>query len=78
MFSSMLSKYSPKKLLATYLSKSLADFFCVDPERVEANLVHDAKVVLKEIEIKEKRLGGLLVAGSRFARWDWSSIEQGG
>jgi hypothetical protein len=79
MFSSMLSKYSPKRLLATYLSKSLADFFCVDPERVEANLVHDAKVVLKDIEIKEKRLGGLLVSGSvgeiEFSwTWDTSSL----
>jgi hypothetical protein len=70
--------FSPKKLLASYLSKSLAEFFCVDPECVEANLVHDAKVVLNKIEIKERRLGGLLVSGSvnqiEFA-WTWSAAS---
>jgi hypothetical protein len=70
--------FSPKKLLASYLSKSLAEFFCVDPECVETNLVHDAKVVLNKIEIKERRLGGLLVSGSvnqiEFA-WTWSAAS---
>ena len=70
--------FSPKKLLASYLSKSLAEFFCVDPECVETNLVHDAKVVLNEIEIKQRRLGGLLVSGSvnqiEFA-WTWSATS---
>jgi len=63
MFSSISNYCSPKKVLASYLSKSLAEFFCVDPERVETNLIHDAKVVLNEIEIKQRRIGGLLVSG---------------
>eukprot|EP00980_Cylindrotheca_fusiformis_P030807 scaffold25452_cov122-Cylindrotheca_fusiformis.AAC.1 len=70
---------SPKTLLASYLSKSLAEFFCVDPEQVEANLVHDAKVVLNDIQLKEKRLGGsLLVSGSvgriEFS-WTWAKAS---
>jgi len=56
MFSS-LSKFSPKKLLASSLSLFLAQFFNVDPNRVESNLIKDTKVVLNDVEIKERRLG---------------------
>jgi len=77
MFSS-ISKYSPKKLLASYLSKSLAEFFCVDPERVETNLLQDARVVLNDIEIKEQQCGGILVSGSvqkiEFS-WTWDTVS---
>ena len=80
MFSS-LSKYSPKNLLASQLSLALAQFFDVDPKRVETNLIRDAKVVLNDIEIKERRLGDggdsyLRVSGSmeqiEFS-WVWDS-----
>lgn len=64
MLSSLASTFSPKKLLAASISKSLADFFHVDPEQVETNLVQDAKVTLKGIEIKQRRQGGLLVYGT--------------
>eukprot|EP00980_Cylindrotheca_fusiformis_P007445 scaffold1537_cov108-Cylindrotheca_fusiformis.AAC.4 len=79
MFSSISKLMSPKSLLASYLSKSLAEFFCVDPEQVEANLVHDAKVVLNDIQLKEKCLGGrLLVSGSvgriEFS-WAWAKAS---
>lgn len=74
----MFSRYSPKTLLASYLSKSLAEFFCVDPERVKTNLVYDATVCLNDIEIKERRLGDLLVSGSvnqiEFT-WTWSTAS---
>ena len=80
MFSS-LSKYSPKNLLASQLSLALAQFFNVDPKRVETNLIQDAKVALNDIEIKEWRLGDggdsyLRVIGSmeqiEFS-WVWDS-----
>lgn len=74
----MVSKLSPKKVLASYLSKSLAGFFCVDPEQVEAQLVHDAKVVLKDIEIKQQRVGGLLVSGTVSEivfSWAWDTAS---
>jgi hypothetical protein len=79
MFSS-IRKYSPKKLLASYLSKTLAEFFSVNPERIETNLVHDAKVVLNQIDVKPRIIGkGLLVSGSisqiEFSwSWDTSSL----
>ncbi|KAL9180858.1 hypothetical protein ACHAXT_011311 [Thalassiosira profunda] len=80
MFSS-LSQYSPKSLLASHLSRSLAEFFDVDPNSVEANLVRDAKVVLNDIAIKERDVGDargdhLRVSGQirqiEFA-WAWDS-----
>ena len=80
MFSS-LSKYSPKNLLASQLSLALAQFFNVNPKRVETNLIQDAKVALNDIEIKEWRLGDggdsyLRVIGSmeqiEFS-WVWDS-----
>jgi len=46
--------YSPKNLLANYLSQTLAAFFNVNPEEVQSNLVQDAKVVLNHVEIKER------------------------
>ena len=65
MFSSIAKYTNPKQLLASYLSKSLAEFFNVDPAKVETNLIRDAKVGLNQIEIKERRIGRrLLVSGS--------------
>ncbi|CAJ1949791.1 unnamed protein product [Cylindrotheca closterium] len=76
MFSSLLSTLSPKKLLAASISKSLAEFFHVDPEQVETNLVQDARVTLKGIKIKQRRQGRLLVFGSvgqiEFS-WAWDT-----
>jgi len=68
-----ISKYSPKNLLASYLSLSLAQFFNVDPTRVETNLLQDAKVLLNDVDIKERRLGGR--NGSRHLRVS-GSIQQ--
>jgi hypothetical protein len=76
MFSS-LSKYArPKQLLASSLAKSLAEFFNVDPNKVETNLLQDAKVALHDIDIRERRIGSLLVGGSveliEFS-WAWDT-----
>jgi len=51
-----LSKYSPKQLLAPYLSKTLAEYFYVDPSNVETNLVNDAKIVLHHVQVRPQIL----------------------
>lgn len=59
-----------------YHQKSFSISFDVDPEQVETNLVQNAKVTLKGIEIKQRRQGGLLVFGSggqmKFS-WAWDT-----
>mmetsp|Transcript_32081 Transcript_32081/g.77565 ORF Transcript_32081/g.77565 Transcript_32081/m.77565 type:complete len:1371 (-) Transcript_32081:1674-5786(-) len=78
-----LAKYSPKNLLAQYLSQSLAQFFNVDPKLVQTNLIQDAKVVLNNININERCISGgggayLKVSGVieqiEFT-WVWGSSE---
>ena len=54
----------------------MAEFVCVDPEQVETNLVHNAKVVLNHIEIKARCFGGgcFVLSGSVLQiefSWAW-------
>jgi hypothetical protein len=76
MFSSISKYTSPKQLLASYLSQSLAEFFDVDPNDVVTNLLTDAKVALRNVSIKEQLHGRLLVRGSvekiEFS-WAWGT-----
>jgi hypothetical protein len=53
MFSSRV--YSPKQWLAAQLSSAVAEYFDVDPQRVETNLLKDAKVVLYDLELKPQQ-----------------------
>mmetsp|Transcript_29729 Transcript_29729/g.39557 ORF Transcript_29729/g.39557 Transcript_29729/m.39557 type:complete len:1275 (-) Transcript_29729:989-4813(-) len=64
MFSSITKYTSPKQFLVSYLSRSFADFFDVDPSTIETSLLKDARVALIQIQIKERRIGKLLVSGS--------------
>ena len=84
MFSSITNyynnNYSPKKLLATYLSKSLEEFFIIiDPNKcIETNLLNDTKIVLSNIAIREKKrnnrttITGGVVERIEFS-WTWDS-----
>ena len=56
MFSSITKKYSPKRLLATYLANSLAEFFVINPEKIETNLVNDSKIILCDVALKEQKI----------------------
>jgi hypothetical protein len=47
-------------MLASRLASALATYFVVDPSTVETNLVHDAKIILRDVTLKPQvLLGGL-------------------
>lgn len=49
----LISNYSPKNLLATYLSQSLATLFVnINSHQIQSNLIQDAHVLLNNVEIE--------------------------
>jgi hypothetical protein len=50
-----MSNYSPKNLLATYLSQSLATLFInINSHQIQSNLIQDAHVILNNVAIKPR------------------------
>jgi hypothetical protein len=73
MFSSLSKYLSPKQLLASSLSKSLAEIFDVDPTRIET-LLQDAKVVLNDIHLKPRPLSSTLILSGHVEKIEFSWI----
>jgi hypothetical protein len=46
----------PKEIVAESLANALADFFVVDPTMVETNLIRNAGITLKHVQLKEMKL----------------------
>jgi hypothetical protein len=42
----------PKTLLASAIAEFLAEFFLVDPTKIESNLLVDAKIVLNHVQLR--------------------------
>jgi hypothetical protein len=75
MFSSRF--YSPKQWLAAQLSQAVAEYFDVDPQRVETNLLKDSKVVLYDLELKPQPYEKSLIVSGRIHKvefaWTWEA-----
>ena len=57
MFSSLskkLSSFSPRAVLAAQISSALSEHFVVDPEEIESSLLADAKILLKNTELRKR------------------------
>jgi len=82
---SSLAGYSPKRLVADRISRSLADYFDVDPDSITAGLIRDATVSLAGVSVRRRTVardpadGRAVVLGGRLGRaelswaWDLSS-----
>ena len=44
----------PKAILSSAISNALAEFFVVDATTIESNLVSDAKISLKNVQLREQ------------------------
>ena len=58
MFFSLLQK-GPRAVIATEISKALNEYFVVDQDAVEASLLHDARIVLRNTELRTKQYRSL-------------------
>ena len=71
---------SPKRILATNVAKALAQYFEVDPETVESNLLSDTKIVLHDLLLKTVEEAGTTTTGVvkevEFL-WKWGGAEDG-
>ena len=53
-FSKKLSSFSPRAVLSAQISKALSEHFVVDPEEIESSLLDDAKILLKNTELRKR------------------------
>mmetsp|Transcript_9825 Transcript_9825/g.17855 ORF Transcript_9825/g.17855 Transcript_9825/m.17855 type:complete len:920 (-) Transcript_9825:48-2807(-) len=44
----------PKAILSSAIANALGEYFVVDPQTIESNLLKDAKIVLRHVKLKEK------------------------
>ena len=57
MFSSLtkkLASFGPRALLAAQIAKALSEYFVVDPDEIESSLLNDARIVLRNTELRKK------------------------
>ena len=82
MFSGLFSSVqSPKSLFASKLAGALATYFEVDPAAVEASLLHDARIVLRDVDLVPQNCGGGALLVGRVAAielaWRWGGSADG-
>ncbi len=68
----------PKEMLAELLTEALADFFVIDPATVETNLISNAGITLKDVQLKEMKIpindnaGAIINGGVNHVNFSWS------
>eukprot|EP00571_Detonula_confervacea_P008156 CAMPEP_0172321794 /NCGR_PEP_ID=MMETSP1058-20130122/44329_1 /TAXON_ID=83371 /ORGANISM="Detonula confervacea, Strain CCMP 353" /LENGTH=57 /DNA_ID=CAMNT_0013037389 /DNA_START=26 /DNA_END=199 /DNA_ORIENTATION=- len=44
----------PKAILSSAIANALGEYFVVDANTIESNLLKDAKIVLRQVKLKEQ------------------------